>query len=242
MPKMTGMNIDCKVKGQETAHIFGIVPAYNEAEAIGDVIARVRKHIPVLVIDDGSSDKTAQVAEQGGADVYRQSPNQGKGAALRAGFDIALKHGYQAVLTLDADGQHDPDEIPSFLDAYQLTGADLIIGERDFSQIPPVRRMANTLGMWSFSWAVGQQIKDNQSGYRLISRRMMLAAGESHESGFEFEVEMIVTCIQRGYQLGWVPIRTIYRGEESHIHPFKHTIEFTRMVLQTRSKMRKFGN
>jgi len=125
-----------------------------------------------------------------------------------------------------------------FIDAYKRSNADLIIGERDFSQIPPIRRLANTIGRWSFSWAVGEQVRDNQSGYRLISKRMMESVLESRETGFEFEVEMIVICIQRRFILEWVPIRTIYTDEGSHIHPVKHIVEFSRMVLQTRKKMR----
>jgi glycosyltransferase involved in cell wall biosynthesis len=224
----------------DPAKVLGIIPAYNEAGKIGQVLSTALKYLPVLVIDDGSSDTTAQIAESSGAKVFRQKPNQGKGLALRAGFLHAIEAGFEAVVTLDADGQHDPDEIPAFLRAYQRNRADLIIGERDFSQIPLVRRFANSLGKWSFSWAVGQPIRDNQSGYRLISRRMMEAVLGSRESGFEFEVEMIVVCIQKGFTLEWVPIRTIYGGEGSHIQPFKHTVEFTRMVLQTRRKMQKF--
>lgn len=222
----------------DSLKILAIIPAYNEVDRIGKVVPGAIIHLPVLVIDDGSSDKTAQISEKGGATVLRQTTNQGKGVALRSGFRYALEEGYQAVLTLDADGQHDPEEIPAFLAAYQVNKADLIIGERDFSKIPPVRRLANKLGRWSFSWAVGQSISDNQSGYRLISNRMMEAMLRSSESGFEFEVEMIVVCIQRGYVLDWVPIRTIYREEGSHIHPLRHTIEFSRMVWQTRRKMR----
>jgi glycosyltransferase involved in cell wall biosynthesis len=228
------------MESSDSAKILGIIPAYNEAEKIGKVVSAAREHLPVLVIDDGSQDATAQVAERSGAKVFRQNPNQGKGLALRAGFLHAIEAGFHAVVTLDADGQHDPEEIPDFLRAFQETRADLIIGERDFGQIPPIRRMANTLGKLSFSWAVGQPIGDNQSGYRLISRRMMKAVLGSRESGFEFEVEMIVICIQRGYSLEWVPIRTIYAGEGSHIQPLKHTVEFTRMVLQTRRKMRNY--
>ncbi|MBE9474529.1 MAG: glycosyltransferase family 2 protein [Chloroflexi bacterium] len=224
----------------DSVNILAIIPAYNEAEKIGRVISSTLTQLPVLVIDDGSSDETARIAESSGAKVLHQVPNQGKGAALRKGFEHAIEAGYQAGVTLDADGQHDPEDIPTFVRAYQQSRADLIIGERDFSQIPTIRRLANTLGKWSFSWAVGQPIGDNQSGYRMISRRMMEAVLGSHESGFEFEVEMIVVCIQKGYTLGWVPIRTIYSGEGSHIQPLKHTIEFTRMVLQTRRKMKEF--
>jgi glycosyltransferase involved in cell wall biosynthesis len=220
-------------------NVLALIPAYNEAERITPVIVGALAHLPVLVVDDGSNDNTSQVAKDNGAEVLNQSPNQGKGGALRTGFQRAIDEGYQAVLTLDADGQHDPVEIPAFLESFNRTDADLIIGQRDFSQIPPIRRLANTLGRWSFSWAVGQPVLDNQSGFRLINRRMMEAMLGSGEKGFEFEVEMIVVCIQLGYTLEWVPIRTIYTGEGSHIHPLKHVIEFTRMVLQTRRKMRQ---
>ena len=225
---------------KDSLKILAVIPAYNEADRIKKVITGAQAYLPVMVIDDGSSDATAQIAENSGATVLQQTPNQGKGVALRAGFQYAIEERYQAVLTLDADGQHDPEEIPAFLTAYQLNKADLIIGERDFSQIPSVRRLANTLGRWSFSWAVGEPVSDNQSGYRLIGKRMMEAMLRSSESGFEFEVEMIVVCIQRGYLLNWVPIRTIYREEGSHIHPLRHTIEFSRMVWQTRRKMRSY--
>lgn len=201
---------------------------------MGNVIEGAKIHLPVLVVDDGSTDDTAKSAEGAGAEVVRQFPNQGKGAALRTGFRWALDQNYQAVLTLDADGQHDPREIPKFLESYQENQADLIIGERDFNQIPPMRRLANTLGRLSFSWALGQPIPDNQSGYRLLSRRLIEALLDSDEHGFEFEVEMITICVRKGYALAWVPIQTIYSGESSHISPLHHVRNFTRMVLKTR--------
>jgi glycosyltransferase involved in cell wall biosynthesis len=218
----------------KTPKILALIPAYNEAGRVGDVIEGAKIYLPVLVVDDGSTDETPASAERAGAEVLRQSPNQGKGAALRAGFRWALDQDYHAVLTLDADGQHDPQEIPKFLESYQDNQADLIIGERDFSQIPPVRRLANTLGRLSFSWALGQNIPDNQSGYRLISRRLIEAVLDSDEQGFEFEVEMIAICVRCSYTLAWVPIQTIYSGESSHINPLHHVRNFTRMVLKTR--------
>ena len=217
---------------------LALIPAYNEAGHIAQVVTGASAHLPVLVVDDGSRDDTAARAEGAGATVLRQIPNQGKGTALRAGFRWALERGYATVVTLDADGQHDPAEIPNFLDAYDGRGADLIIGARDFSRMPPVRRLSNTLGGWAFSWAIGQPIRDNQSGYRLISRRLLEAILTSDEAGFEFEVEMIVICVQRGFKLDWVPIRTIYAGEGSHIRPWHHTLNFTRMVWQTRKSRR----
>lgn len=214
--------------------VLALIPAYNEASRIVPVIQEALAHLPVLVVDDGSKDDTALVSGQAGAEVLKQVPNQGKGAALRFGFKHALTKGYAAVLTLDADGQHDPAEIPKFLDAYAKNEADLIIGQRDFRQMPPIRRMANWLGRTSFSWAIGQPIADNQSGYRLISRHLMEAILDSNESGFEFEVEMIVVCVRLGLKLDWVPIRTIYAGESSHIDPLTHTRNFIRILKQTR--------
>ena len=218
--------------------VLGIIPAYNEEQRIAPVVVGALEHIPVLVIDDGSQDGSTRAAQEAGAQVIQQIPNQGKGVALRRGFQEALDAGYEAVITLDADGQHDAGESPGFLERSKTHESDLTIGMRDFDLIPPMRRMANSLGRWSFSWAVGQSIPDNQSGYRLLNRRMMEAVLKSDESGFEFEVEMIVICIQLGYSLDWVPIETIYRDEGSHIHPLRHTLEFTRMVLQTRQRMR----
>ena len=222
--------------------VLALIPAYNEAAAIAPVIRGALAHLPVLVVDDGSQDETSALAAAAGATVLLQRPNQGKGAALRAGFRWAVEQGFAAVVTLDADGQHDPSEIPAFLAASggAIGGAnrpDLVIGARDFSQIPFVRRLANTLGRWSFSWAVGQAIPDNQSGYRLLTRRMMEATLASSEQGFEFEVEMIVVCLEQGYQLAWVPIRTIYAGETSHISPLHHARQFSRVVRQTRQRM-----
>ena len=224
----------------ETAsHILALIPAYNEAEHIADVVRGTLPYLPVLVVDDGSRDESAACAESAGATVVRQVPNQGKGAALRAGFRWALDRDYTAVITLDADGQHDPAELPAFLQAYAARQPDLIIGERTFTQMPFPRNVSNTIGRALFSWALGQPVRDNQSGYRLISRRLMEATLESREQGFEFEVEMIVTCVRRGYALGGVPIRTIYAGQGSHIKPVPQTIHFFRVVWQTWRVMRR---
>jgi glycosyltransferase involved in cell wall biosynthesis len=214
-----------------------LIPAYNEGAHIQAVVQAALPHIPVLVVDDGSQDPTARLAEEAGARVIRQVPNQGKGAALRAGFRYALDTNQEAVITLDADGQHAPDEIPGFLRRYTEGRADLIIGARDFTQMPFTRRLSNLFGRWTFSWAMRRPIPDNQSGYRMLSHRMMTALLDSRESGFEFEVEMIVTCVLRGYRLDWVPIRTIYHGETSHIQPWHHTVNYLRLLGQARQRI-----
>jgi glycosyltransferase involved in cell wall biosynthesis len=191
------------------------------------------------VVDDGSGDATADLAERAGATVLRQSPNQGKGAALRAGFAAALERGAEAVITLDGDGQHDPAEIPAFLGAYARRSVageptELIVGARSFRRMPPVRRLANGLGTVVLSAALGRWIPDNQSGYRLIGRRLLRAMLESREAGFAFEVEMIAVCLREGWPIDWVPIRTIYADEASHIRPGQHLREFLAVTGRAR--------
>jgi hypothetical protein len=127
----------------------------------------------------------------------------------------------------------------AYMEAYTAGPADLIIGARNFNRMPFSRRLANTTGRWLFTWALGQPIPDNQSGYRLISQRLMEALLDSPEQGFEFEVEMIATCLKRGYVLRWVPIHTIYAGEASHIQPLKHSVNFLRIVWATRRRMQE---
>ena len=159
--------------------ILALIPAYQAGPRVGPVVTTARAYLPVVVVDDGSTDDTAVVAEHAGATVLRQVPNAGKGAALRAGFRHALEAGADAVVTLDADGQHDPDDIPAFLAAFAASRPELVLGTRDFGSMPPVRRLSNTLGGWVFSAAVGRKVADNQSGYRLVGRRLMAALLDS---------------------------------------------------------------
>lgn len=216
------------------SHILALIPAYEEGPRVAAVVAGAREHLAVVVVDDGSSDDTALAAERAGATVLRQVPNAGKGVALRAGFRHALDAGATAVVTLDADGQHDPTEIPSFLAAFAAGRPELIIGQRDFSRMPTVRRLSNTLGGAALTLALGRSVPDNQSGYRLIGRTLMRAMLDSDESGFEFEVEMIARCIALGLPMTSVPIRTIYAGEPSHIRPLRHLREFIRVTRKAR--------
>lgn len=226
--------MDESTRTPERERIVALVPAHQEGPRIAAVVVAACQYLPVVVVDDGSTDDTASQAESSGATVIRQVPNQGKGAALRAGFRHALDRGLEAVVTLDADGQHDPHEIPAFLAAFDRGRPELVIGRRDFSAMPVTRRLSNTLGGWVFSAAVGRSVPDNQSGYRLIGRRLMAALLDSQESGFEFEVEMIARCIALGLPIEWVPIRTIYAGEPSHIQPLSHLRQFLRASRDAR--------
>jgi len=225
----------------ENSKILALIPAHNESKRIGSVIDAVRQYLPVLVIDDGSIDDTSDVARAHGAIVVRQEPNQGKGAALLNGFHYFLGTNYDAVITLDADGQHDPAEIPLFVGNYEQSQSDLVIGQRNFRLMPFPRNFSNTIGTWMFSNAMRQYIPDNQSGYRLHSRRLVEAAISSQEHGFEFEVEIIFICVLKGYKLAWVPIKTIYAGEASHIKPLHHIRHFLRITRRARELMRKKG-
>lgn len=224
-------------------HILALIPAHNEGPRIEPVVrALVAQGLLVLVVDDGSSDDTAERAREAGARVVSLSPNRGKGAALKAGFAEALSPTTvprcEAILTLDADGQHDPSEVPSLLKAWRDEGADLVVGARDYLQMPPVRWFTNTLSKLLFTWAVGEKIPDNQSGYRLRTRRVAEADLASSEQGFAFEVEEIAICVGRGYKLAWVPIKTIYGTEISDIKAWSHFVSFMRVTRRARRRVR----
>jgi glycosyltransferase involved in cell wall biosynthesis len=227
-----------QVAEKMSSRILVLVPSFNEAEHIATVVNQARKFLPVLVVDDGSADETSSIARENGAFVYRQEPNQGKGTAMMNGFKYALENGYTAVITLDGDGQHDPEEIPIFVKEFELNKSDLIIGQRDFRKMPFIRMCSNSIGTWMYSWAMGQYIPDNQSGYRLISARLMRSMTASAFHGFEFEVEMIMRCLMDGEHLSWVPIRTIYAGEHSHITPIRHAWRFLLLTFRTRKVMK----
>lgn len=232
---------------QDPGAVLAIVPAHDEAGRVGHVLsALTAQGLPLLVVDDGSSDGTGAVATAAGARVLRLEPNRGKGAALKAGFREGLGMtaetdapvtGWAAFLTLDGDAQHDPAEAPKFLEVWERTGADLVVGMRDYRHMPPIRRLTNTVSRLLFSWAMGRSIPDNQSGYRLHSRRLAAAALSSREDGFAFEVEEIAICLGRGYSLAWVPIKTIYGTETSDIRPWTHVSSFIRVTRRARKRM-----
>ena len=221
----------------EPGGVIAVIPAYQAAPTLDAVVRATAQHLQVLVVDDGSTDDTSAVAREAGAEVLRQEPNQGKGAALRRGFAHALDAGATAVLTLDADGQHDPACAPDFLAAWRERGAPLIIGQRDFSQMPMARRLGNSLATRTFSWAVGRHIADNQSGYRLIARPLLPHLLHSSEDGFEFEVEMITDAIRADLDIDWVAIPTIYEDAGSHISPLSHVSNFLRVAREARRKV-----
>jgi len=213
---------------------LAVIPAYNEAPRVAAVVAGASMHVDtVVVVDDGSNDATAEAAATAGAHVLQQPGNLGKGAALARGLGWAAERGCAAVVTLDGDGQHDPKEIPAFLEAWRQGEGDLIIGRRSFSTMPPPRRLANVAGRLLLGWALGEAVPDNQSGYRLLNRRA-LAAARPRRADFAAEVLMIADALAAGLALGWVPIRTIYIGAPSHFRPLGDSVAFLRLVVRLR--------
>ena len=142
----------------------------------------------------------------------------------------ALDNGFDAVVLLDSDGQHKPSEISRFIEKYEKDRDKLIIGFRSYKEMPWRRRIPNTIGKWLLSGAVGQELPDNQSGYRLVDKELIPILLESSESGYNFMVEMISLCLAQGWQIGWVPISTIYGDERSHQNAWYQITGFTKMV------------
>lgn len=210
--------------------VLALIPAWNEGSRLGPVVRATRRYLPVLVVDDGSKDDTASIAKEAGATVVSHHRNQGKGVALTTGFDWALGQGYDAVLTLDADGQHDPSDIPRFLQFYEKGTCELIIGRRDFARMPFPRGYTNPFGSWLLSRALGETILDNQSGFRLHSHSLLQRL-DLTTRGFELEVELIVQAVCMGMRIGWVEIRTIYDVDKvSYFHPLRDSARFLGMV------------
>lgn len=210
--------------------VLAVIPAWNEEAHIVPVVEKAHEYLDVLVVDDGSHDETPLLAKTYGASVVQHDENLGKGRALITGFNWAMEQGYDAVITLDADEQHDPSEIPKFLDAYRANEGELIIGRRNFRQMPFPNRYANPIGSWLLSLALNHRIYDNQSGYRLHTRRL-LENIDLISSGFELEVEMVIRAVCEGFCIGWVPIRTIYgTGKVSYFHPLHDSRRFLVMI------------
>jgi glycosyltransferase involved in cell wall biosynthesis len=184
-----------------------------------------------VVVDDGSTDDTAAVAEARGVRVIRQTPNQGKAAALRTGFQATRD--YESVVTLDADGQHDPADLPRFLATAK--GHDLVVGARTLGQgMPGMRAFGNRVSSWYIGLLAGQRIPDSQSGYRLHARALLDSVVPVIEGagGFLFETELLVRAGRQGYRIGSVPIATVYADQGSHFHPATELPRFLSLFLR----------
>jgi glycosyltransferase involved in cell wall biosynthesis len=219
--------------------LFGtVIPACNEEYRIGDVLDGVKRYIPadqIVVVDDGSTDGTAAVADTAGVRVLAHRTNRGKGVALRTGFEYLMTHTrIEAIFTLDADGQHDPDEIPAFIEHYRKRHVDILIGNRMFRTegMPFIRLLTNQFTSRVLSLRTGCTIDDSQSGYRLI-RSSLLRALDFVTGHFDLESELLIKAALRGAVIDSVPIRTIYMDERSKINPLRDTVRFFMLVLRS---------
>lgn len=200
------------------------IPAYNEEIAIGSVVLRCRAYVDeVLVIDDGSDDRTADVAKLARATVHANGVNEGKGAALQYAFEYAKSHGFDALVLLDADGQHDPAEIPDLLEPILQGEADLVIGvrERATSKMPIYRRFGQRVLDLLTAAGTKEAITDSQSGFRTLSRRAIESI-VLDEASFSVESEMLFEAKEAGLRIAEVPIRARYDIEGSTKGPVSH--------------------
>jgi glycosyltransferase involved in cell wall biosynthesis len=217
--------------------VLAIIPAYCEGRFIGKVVRQVLDYVlAVLVVDDGSPDNTATEAKAAGAKVIRHSTNLGKGAALKTGLDYAVSIGADFFLFLDADGQHDPSEIPVFIDAINRSNADLVVGNRmgNLKSMPIIRRWTNLFMSWQIGRICKIPIPDSQCGFRL-ARKGLLPVLMAPSNRFEFESESIILAARQGFRLGFVPIRTIYTDQRSKIRPLRDTIRYLRLIRKYRN-------
>jgi glycosyltransferase involved in cell wall biosynthesis len=214
-----------------------VIPAYNAARHLDGVVRETSTHIPlsrIIVVDDGSSDATHETAVRAGAVVLRHPENRGKGVALHTGILAAHDMGLEFAITMDADGQHDPREIPLFLRKELETGADIIVGNRmaDRKDMPGDRVFANRATSWFVSLRSRVQIPDSQNGYRLIKTSLYKTL-KIKAARYAAESEVLIRAAKKGAKIDWVPTETIYGSEVSSVHPVIDTLRFLRMALRS---------
>jgi glycosyltransferase involved in cell wall biosynthesis len=216
--------------------VLAIIPAYCEERFIGQVVRRVLKYVQtVVVVDDGSPDNTAAEAEKAGAQVIRHAANLGKGAALKKGLEFAVSMEAAFFLFLDGDGQHDPSEIPAFIESINSSHADLVVGNRmrNLESMPLIRRWTNQFMSWQIGRICKIPVPDSQCGFRL-ARKELLPVLMAPSNRFEFESESIILAARQGFRLGFVPIRTIYTDQRSKIRPLRDTVRYLRLIRKYR--------
>lgn len=225
-----------------------IIPCYNGGDLLENTLPRAQEAgYPILVVDDGSSDKTSSVAESQGVYLVRHEKNRGKGRALRTGFTWALEHNYEAAVTLDADGQHDPSVIPELIATFEREGYHIIVGSR-FSGgrreegTPWLRHASNTLSTAFIRWLTGAKIEDIQSGFRIYDLASVTSLPLEHD-GFAMETEVIARAAQSGMRMGNHPIPCHYPEgtRRSHYRPLADSWEIAKVVCRVRFGRRHGG-
>jgi glycosyltransferase involved in cell wall biosynthesis len=214
-----------------------VIPAYNEAETVRDVAMRTRQQCAnVVVVDDGSADSTFRAVAGLDVTVLRNEENCGKAGSLSRGFEHALAHGAIGVITLDADGQHTPEEIPSFVKRSLDDPTAFLIGarRRDQRKSLPWRYIANRIADFWIGWAAGQPIEDSQSGFRLYPAGLLREVTLKHNRSrsFVFESEIVIEAARRGFQCRNVAVTVAPRSgpRPSHFRPVLDILKITRMV------------
>lgn len=212
-----------------------LLPAYNESRRIGQVLRGAAAFIDdIVVIDDGSTDGTGEIVADSGAVCLAHTPNSGKGFALRKGFAYALANGYDAVFTMDSDGQHAPADIPRFLAHWTRTQPDILIGARVRARetMPLHRRINNALISFVGSKLCGQRVPDFQSGYRLI-RAAVLGQIQLETERYETESELLIKAGQHGFRIESLPIAARYGDYRSDIKPLREIRLFTKLLVRS---------
>jgi glycosyltransferase involved in cell wall biosynthesis len=214
-----------------------VIPAYEAAATLAGVARGLRASLPhalLIAVDDGSADRTPGVAAACCDRVVRFQSNRGKGAALRAGFDVAHADGADVVITIDADGQHDPARAPALLAA--LDGADIVIGVRARTRgtMPLGRRVTNALASAAVGAIVGVAVPDAQSGYRAM-RRDVLAAVQATGDRYEYETEFLIAAVRAGYRVASVAVPTSY-GAPSHFRAWGDSMRVVRAIWRQRAR------
>lgn len=205
--------------------VHALVPAYNEADTIAFV---VRGLLPIVhavtVVDDGSADATAERARAAGATVISHPAKGGKGAAVRTGLEVILPTACTHVLLIDADLQHKPEESQRLIDVASATGAELVIGARQFDRgsMPASRYHTNRIGSRALSSFVGVPVADTQCGFRLFSADVLRGL-RLRARGYEIETEMLVKVRRRGGRIASAPVSAVYNGRPSRLRPIRDT-------------------
>jgi glycosyltransferase involved in cell wall biosynthesis len=202
-----------------------VIPAFNEAASIAEVVRGIDGLVDkVIVVDDGSTDATAARARAAGAEVIVHPHNLGKGRAVRTGLTQVAAEAFTHVLLLDGDMQHVPQEASRLIAEAARTGADAVLGERQFSRdaMPASRYHTNTIGSWALSSFVGLPIRDTQCGFRLF-RIDALRGLQLKATSYDIETEMLIKVRRRGGRVTSVPVTAVYGGQRSKLRPIRDT-------------------
>jgi len=209
-------------------NICVVIPIYNEAVYIGDVVSGIRaKGLPVVVVDDGSTDNGGDKARKAGAAVLTNAHREGKGGSLQRGFRHAMSEGYDGVITMDGDGQHDPQDLDHFAEVIEEHPDAIVTANRmtNVRNMPLIRRLTNRAMSAVISVICRQTVPDTQCGFRYIPREILTHLDLSSRT-FEIETEVLIKASRQGCRIFSVPIQTIYRDEDSKINPWKDTVKF----------------